>query len=93
MIPDQEKVIQYTMRIRKRTIAIFALTLAFILAMLATSVFKTDAYNKKTHHTTFTGDELFTEEATGSKPLSVSAFARSSILGLIKDKNFDFDLR
>ncbi len=78
MIPDQEKVIRYTMRIRKRTIAIFALTLVIILVMLAASVLKTDAYNKKTHHTTFEGETLFTEKASETIPLSINAYARSS---------------
>ncbi len=65
-------------RIRKRTIGLFTGTLAIITAMIATSVIRTDSYNRKIHHSTFEGSELFSEEAPKTKPVSVNAIARSS---------------
>ena len=65
-------------RIRKRTIGLFAITLAVIIAMIATSVIRTDSYNKKMHHTIFEGDGLFSEEPSKTKLVSVNALARSS---------------
>ncbi len=65
-------------RIRKRTIAAFIITLAVIMAMLAFSVIKTDAYNRKDHHVAFAGDSLFTDMPSDSIPVSINALARSS---------------
>ncbi|MBQ9721473.1 MAG: hypothetical protein IJV64_12390, partial [Oscillospiraceae bacterium] len=63
---------------RKGTAWMFAVTFFIIVAGLALSVVKTDAYNKVRHHETFSGPGLFQPENTGEREVSVAAVPRGS---------------
>ncbi|MBQ9429904.1 MAG: hypothetical protein IJU41_10255 [Clostridia bacterium] len=47
---------------QKRTVLIFALSLAAILLLFAVGVVKTDDYNRKVHLASFAGEDLFVPE-------------------------------
>lgn len=72
---------------RKGTALAFAVTFFMIVAGLALSVVKTDAYNKVRHHETFSGPGLFQPENTGEREVSVAAVPRGSTWAKVFDFN------
>ena len=72
---------------RKKTVFLFAAALAAILAVLALSVVKTDAYNRAKHFETFSGPTLFSPGDGRAEGVFVNAVPRSSTWGKI----FDFE--
>ena len=72
---------------RKSTTIVFLAILVLLIACLAVSMIKTNAYNRAKHRETFTGAELFSAEGAEGKDVCVTAVPRSSTWGKI----FDFD--
>ena len=71
----------------KKPIIIIIVTFVILLGCLSLSVINNNAYNNKKHSETFSGAELFTQDAARDKDVSVTAAPRSSTWGKI----FDFD--
>ena len=69
----------------------FIVTMAVILAIFSASVIRTVIYNKKSHHETIQGAQLFSADSEESKnsPVGVTAVPRSSTWGKIFDFNHE----
>ncbi|MCR4763777.1 MAG: HD domain-containing protein [Lachnospiraceae bacterium] len=63
---------------KRHLLLVFGITLTIILAVFASSVIKTDAYNRKIHRELLSGSDLFTEEEAADKEISIRAVPRSS---------------
>ena len=75
-------------RSRKTAPWVFAVTLLIILAVLAVSVIKTNAYNNAEHTASFSGPELFSAEGRhADRDVFVDAAARSSTWTKLFDLN------
>lgn len=72
---------------KKRTLVIFILTLAILLAVLSYSIVKTSRYNAMTHTTTLTKETLFSSESVSNEKVSVIAVARTSTWTKLFDLN------
>ena len=74
---------------KKKTILIYAVTLAAVVLFLAFSLYKTDRYNKTTHRDSFTGSVLFGDTDLKTKAVSVRAVPRSSTWTKVFDLNHE----
>ena len=72
---------------RKKTVLLFIVSLAAILAVFLGGVFRTRAYNRTKHRMTTTGEELFTTAIDNSKPVSINAVPRGSTWSKAFDLN------
>ncbi len=72
---------------RKKTVLLFIVSLAVILAVFLGGVFRTRAYNRTKHRMTTTGEELFTTAIDKSKPVSINAVSRGSTWSKAFDLN------
>ncbi|MDT3845210.1 MAG: HD-GYP domain-containing protein [Bacillota bacterium] len=72
---------------RKKTVLLFIISLAAILAIFVAGVIRTRMYNQTKHRMTSTGEELFTPSIDKSKPVSVNAVARGSTWSKAFDLN------
>ena len=66
------------MKIRKRTLLIFTVTMLAVIIGFAVSIIRVDIYNKTEHHKTLSGAALFSEEKTSDGDVTVSAVPRGS---------------
>ena len=71
---------------RRIAISIFAVTFLVLIAVLAASVIKTNAYNKIRHHASFSGQSCFSSEGAQAEGLTINAAPRGSTW----TKAFDF---
>ena len=74
---------------KKKTILIYAVTLAAVVLFLAFSLYKTDRYNKTTHRDSFAGSVLFGDTDLKTKAVSVRAVPRSSTWTKVFDLNHE----
>ena len=74
------------MKNSKKVIIVFAIAMAVILAIFATSVIRTNIFNAASHKAVFAGADLFHPEGDGGD-VTVVAAARSSTWGKIFDFN------
>lgn len=63
---------------RKIALILFSATFVIIVSVFAVSFIKTDRYNKKVHHDTYTGEALFRVDDDRDRALSVRTETRSS---------------
>ena len=72
---------------RKKIKTAFAVVLVLALGCLAASVIRTSAYNSRTHHALFAGEDLFSSETAKEGKVSVAAAPRESTWTKVFDLN------
>ena len=63
---------------RRTAIAVFVVTFLALVAVLAASVIKTNAYNNTRHRADLSGQDLFSQEGAQTNGVTVSAAPRGS---------------